>query len=204
MNKKQAPIRSILALLSLTSSLMAQAGSFAALPRAGAAIKDEGKVDVCALLTIAEVQNVQGEPVKEAKRTADRIAEMQMAQCLFRTVTPAKSVSLALASPDPAAASELTPRQFWRRQFHDGESQPEKHADKNRASRQDQDGESARPLLIAGIGEEAFWVGSSISGALYVLKGKMFLRISVGGVRDEAARRAKSRTLALAAVKRLM
>jgi len=32
--------------------------------------------------------------------------------------------------------------------------------------------------------EEAYWVGNSISGALYVL-GQLFLRISVGGVRED-------------------
>jgi hypothetical protein len=46
-------------------------------------------------------------------------------------------------------------------------------------------------------------VGNSISGALYVLKGNSFLRISVGGVREESARMEKSKALAHAALKRL-
>jgi hypothetical protein len=33
------------------------------------------------------------------------------------------------------------------------------------------------------VGEEAYWLGSPMVGALYVLKANTFLRISVGGVR---------------------
>lgn len=40
-------------------------------------------------------------------------------------------------------------------------------------------------------------------GALYVLKGNTFLRISVGGVREEPARIEKSVALARLALKRL-
>jgi len=38
-------------------------------------------------------------------------------------------------------------------------------------------------------------VGNPISGALYVLKGDAFLRISVGGEKDESVRIKKTRTL---------
>jgi len=54
-----------------------------------------------------------------------------------------------------------------------------------------------------GVGEEAFWVGNRIMGALYVLKGNAFLRISVGGEKDESVRITKTKTLAQKALKRL-
>jgi len=57
--------------------------------------------------------------------------------------------------------------------------------------------------MIKGVGEQAYWVGSPMVGALYVLKGNTFLRISVGGVREEAARIQKSVALARLALKRL-
>jgi len=57
--------------------------------------------------------------------------------------------------------------------------------------------------LIAGVGEEAYWTGNRFAGALYVLRGDMFLRISVGGIRDQQARIATAKALALAALKRL-
>ncbi len=62
--------------------------------------------------------------------------------------------------------------------------------------------ELRKPRPIDGLGEEAYWVGNPISGALYVLKGNSFLRISVGGVREESARIEKSKALARAVVKR--
>jgi hypothetical protein len=49
----------------------------------------------------------------------------------------------------------------------------------------------------------AYWVGTPITGALYVLQGDNFVRISVGGVGEESARIERSKVLARAAVKRL-
>ena len=46
-------------------------------------------------------------------------------------------------------------------------------------------------------------MGNPISGALYVLKGDAFLRISVGGEKDESVRIKKAKTLAEKALKRL-
>jgi len=47
------------------------------------------------------------------------------------------------------------------------------------------------------------WVGNPVSGALYVLQGNLFLRISVGGVPKESTRIAKSKSLASAILRRL-
>jgi hypothetical protein len=41
------------------------------------------------------------------------------------------------------------------------------------------------------------------AGALYVLKGNTFLRISVGGIREEPVRIEKSKALARIAIKRM-
>ena len=54
-----------------------------------------------------------------------------------------------------------------------------------------------------GLGDEAFWIGSRVGGALYVLKKDLFFRISVGGAGDEKAKLNKSRTLAQNVLKRL-
>ena len=53
------------------------------------------------------------------------------------------------------------------------------------------------------MGDEAFWVGDPLTGALYVLRGEVFLRVSVGGPRDQAQKIKHARTLALYALKRL-
>lgn len=51
--------------------------------------------------------------------------------------------------------------------------------------------------------KKAYWVGGPIAGALYVLQGNTFLRISVGGIHEESARIEKSRALARIALKHL-
>ena len=124
-----------------------------------------------------------------------------MSQCLFRTASPSKSVSLAVAS-----AGSVSPRAFWQKQFHSGKPESEeKEKDKPAAERKNarQEEESTLPRMIKGVGEQAYWVGSPMVGALYVLEGDTFLRISVGGVREEAARIQKSVALARLALKRL-
>jgi hypothetical protein len=53
------------------------------------------------------------------------------------------------------------------------------------------------------VGEEAFWTGTRVGGALYVLKGNVYIRISVGGPGDQNAKMEKSKTLAEKVVGRL-
>lgn len=168
------------------------------------------EIDVCALLTRAEIEGVRGEPVKETRPSSGPTGGFLTLQCFFRTTTSAKSVSLALAVPDPAKPSAPGPRGYWQRQFHPPE-QPEKekdepaagHAKAPKKTEEEREKELSKPRPVGGIGEEAYWVGNRISGALYVLKGNAFLRISVGGEKDEPARIAKTKTLAQKALKRL-
>jgi len=71
------------------------------------------------------------------------------------------------------------------------------------SARREREEELRKARAINGIGDEAYWVGNPLTGALYVLRGNSFLRVSVGGVREEAARIEKSKALAQAALKRL-
>ena len=158
-------------------------------------------IDPCSLLNSKEIAAVQGEPVQDTKPNQQPGSGLIMLQCLFRTTTPAKSVSLAVATPSAAS-----PRAFWRKQFHAGgsaakQNKAEKKSVADRGEREDD--ESTRPRTIAGLGEEAYWVGGPIAGALYVLKGNTFLRISLGGIRKESARIEKSKALARIALKRM-
>ena len=63
--------------------------------------------------------------------------------------------------------------------------------------------EAPKPRHVDGLGEEAYWVGNGITGALYVLQGDVFVRISVGGVHDESARIEKAKALARDVMRRL-
>ena len=162
----------------------------------------QSRPDPCKLLTSADIQAVQGDAAQETKPSTQPAGGLLMSQCLFRTASPSKSVSLAIASP-----GSVSPRAFWQKQFHSAQAESEerereKPAAKSKPAKQEED-ESTRPRTIKGVGEQAYWVGSPMVGALYVLKDNTFLRISVGGVREESARIKKSMALARLALKRL-
>ena len=148
---------------------------------------DQPQVDVCALLTSADFESVLGETIKERKPGTQPAGALQTSQCFFAT-SSAKSVSLTLTRTNPGGRGGLTAREYWRRQFAASEHDA---ADDRRA----------RP--IAGLGDEAFWTGNRFAGALYVLRGDAFLRVSVGGIRDENKRIEASQRLAREALRRL-
>jgi hypothetical protein len=178
------------------------AGAVSAAQKTSPDATGRAKPDPCALLTSADIHRVQGDPVQETKPTTQPGGGLVMSQCLFRTANPSKSVSVAIASP-----GSISPRTFWQQQFRSEKPTSEEKTEKQPAAgskgEKEEDEESTRPRTIKGLGEQAFWVGSPMVGALYVLKGNTFLRISVGGVREESARIAKSIALARSALKRL-
>src|ERR1700676_3679850 len=171
-----------------------------------AATSASGKKGACILLTSAEIEAVQGEPVKETKASVQPNGEMLVSECLFHTTTFAKSISVALATPSSAKPSALTPRKFWQKQFHAPDMEEDKmSAAGKRAQKPEPEGEeeAREPRRIEGLGEEAYWMGTPITGALYALQGDTFVRISIGGVGEESVRIEKSKVLARAVVKPL-
>ena len=99
----------------------------------GSSAAAKGRIDACALITKAEIEAVQGEPVKETKSSELPSGSFVMSQCVFLTPTFAKSVSLALATPDPVKRSALTPREFWRKQFHPPEQEKGEKGEEEKA-----------------------------------------------------------------------
>lgn len=154
------------------------------------------KVDACALLTTAEIRAVLGETMTDPKPNTQPAGGVLLFQCVFGT-TSRRSVSVAVAGPATSGGTPLTPREFWRRQFHPA-------ARDARHEREDREIEGeGRPRAIAGVGDEAFWTGNRIAGALYVLRRDTFVRISIGGIPDERERIEKTKALARAAIRRL-
>ena len=146
---------------------------------------------------------MQGEAVQETKPSAQQGGGLLMSQCVFRTAVPSKSISVALAS-----AGSTSPRAFWTRQFRSGKTEDDAEhsastATKTASASKEKEEESTRSRPMPGVGEEAYWVGGPLVGALYVLKRDTFIRISVGGIRQEPLRIQKSIALARAALKRL-
>lgn len=190
-------------LLRLMLCFQLLAGVLWAVPKdAHNSTKQANAADPCKLLTTGDIQTIQGDAVQETKPGTQPSGGLIMSQCLFRTANPSKSVSVAVAS-----AGSISPRVFWQKQFQsDNPESGEKNTDKaasEHKNAKEEEGESTRPRTIKGVGEQAYWVGSPMVGALYVLKRNTFLRISVGGVHEESARIEKSVALARLALKRL-
>jgi hypothetical protein len=142
----------------------------------------------CTLLTKEEIQAVQGETFKDTKPSHKLAAGLSVSQCYFELPTAANSVVLTVTRK---AEGGREPSQTWQDMFH-----REKESEKR-------DEKGAEPQKIDGLGEEAFWTGTRIGGALFVLKDNCYIRISVGGAGDQAQKIEKSKTLAKSVLKRL-
>jgi hypothetical protein len=164
------------------------------------------KIDACALLTSQEIESVQGEAVKETKLSEQSGGGFTVSQCFFSLPTFTNSVSLLVAQKGDGAGAK-DPKLFWRETFHKDEREErererdKKDRDKKRGEEEEE--ESSPPLKVAGIGDEAFWMGSRVGGALYVLKGNAYVRISIGGPADQANKIKRSKALAQKAIARL-
>ena len=150
--------------------------------------------DPCRLLSDVEVRAVQGHAPAQKIPSEQPAGSFRFTQCLYRTPEFSSSVSVALGVPLTTDSKRSGPRQYWERQFNreEREERGESGEEKDRP-----------PKRLAGLGEEAFWVGDPVTGALYVLRGEVFLRVSVGGPPDQSEKIKRARTLAIYALKRL-
>ena len=184
--------------------------------------------DVCSLLTGADIAALLDEPLDAIKPSVQSAGNLKMSHCLFVTRDFAKSASLDVATPGASDSGGRKLRAFWRDQFHSPREQEGRPASSRKIpaqsafsapraipimetettarrseSESDAEAEAGKPRRIPGVGEEAYWVGSPQVGALYVLQGNLFLRISVGGIIEESARIAKSKSIANVVLPRL-
>jgi hypothetical protein len=160
------------------------------------------KVDACALLTSKEIEAIQGEAPKETKLTGQSAGGFSMSQCFFTLPTFTNSISLSLTQQGEGAGAR-EPKDYWRDTFHN-EKDKDKDKDKDRDKKKgEEEEEGAPPEKIAGVGDEAYWVGSRVGGVLYVLKGNAYLRVSIGGAADQANKIKVSKLLAQKVLTRL-
>jgi hypothetical protein len=173
----------------------------------------ETKYDACTLITNQEIEAIEGSPVKETKPSGRSENGLRFAQCFYTTAEFNRSVSLAVTQTDPDAPAKRSVKEYWEGMFekYKGEQKgPERESDKEKKeSLQEQrrekgeEAESVPPKKITGVGEEAFWIGSRVGGALYVRKSNAFIRVSVGGPDPEAGKIEKCKALAQKAIDRL-
>ncbi len=164
----------------------------------------KSKVDACGLLTSDDLKSVQGEAYKEAQRSDRQDGDFIIAQCYYALPTSANSVVLNVTTAREGVSTN--PRKFWESTFaHSSESPRERDKEKEKAKSGEkrEEEEAPKPEKIAGLGEDAYWLASHVGGALYVLKGDEFFRISVGGAGDAKSKLTKSKTLAEKVLKKL-
>lgn len=136
--------------------------------------------DACHVLTKADTEAVQGEAFTDTKLTP---RDGGASQCFYELPTFTKSVSVDVRYRGG--------RKFWDETFeHEREGE-------------EKDEKVAPPLKVRGVGSEAMWVGGKVAGSLYVRKGDAVLRVSVGGAGDTKEKLARSKRLALRALKRM-
>ena len=145
----------------------------------------------CTLLSNADIQRVQGEAVKEMKTNDRSEGALLISHCFYLLPTFYKSVSFEVTRTDASKGARRGARERWNEVFH------QEH------EREDKEEEASKSMPVSGIGEEAFWTGNRINGALYVLKKGTYLRISIGGPEDETMKIKKAKSLAARALARL-
>jgi CO dehydrogenase/acetyl-CoA synthase beta subunit len=117
-------------------------------------------------------------------------------------------VSLEVTQSNPAGKSQKGLKEFWKERFHpstdkDKKGERDSEEEEERGKGREEEEEESKPLPVSGIGEDAFWVGNRVAGALYVLKNNAMVRISIGGRDEPQTKINKSKALAQKAIQRL-
>lgn len=176
-------------------------------PVSSEAVAVKPKIDACALLTSKEIEAIQGEAIKETKLTGQTAAGFSLSQCFFTLPTFTNSISLLVAQRGEVAGAR-DPKDYWRDTFHEDRGKDE-DKDRDRAKEgakkkvEVEEEEGPPPRKVSGVGDEAYWTGSRVGGALYVLKGNSYVRISIGGPSNQDDKIRKSKTLAQRALAHL-
>jgi hypothetical protein len=171
-------------------------------------VAQQTRSDACALITSAEVQAIEGLPVKDTKPSQQSDGKFRYSQCFYTTEVFNMSVSLALTERDPASDSARDPREFWKDAFGRYEETQKEITDEEREKKQslNEEEEEARarpPKKIEGLGDSAWWTAGRVGGAIYVLKNNAFIRVSVGGTGKEEEQMERAKKLAAKALSRL-
>jgi hypothetical protein len=147
--------------------------------------------DICGVIPSSAIESAQGAPVLSTKSSQRETGGLTIAHCYYMLANQAQSVSLEVTLPGSEAATRSHPRQYWRTHFG-----RDREIGEGEAREQERDASAE----VSGLGREALFEGNGPVGALYVLDGDRFLRISIGSSADPASRVEKSKALARAAL----
>jgi len=152
--------------------------------------------DVCALIEKSEIASVQGEPVRSVAPSSHTSDGLIFSQCYYTVMSAdgSKNLSVHLQVIRSAAKSpgRNVVRDFWEKLKREKDKSEEEERE-----------EAEKPLPVSGLGDEAFWMGNNLMGAIYALKKDKIVRVSVGGPGDAKTRIEKSKTLAQKSLQRL-
>jgi hypothetical protein len=175
----------------------------------GASASGVAASDACALIEKSEVAAVQGLDVQQVQPTAQKSGDLYVSQCYYTVVSADGSknfsVYVQLIRPDPKGARTRARREFWAARFGREGRERRREAEERGGAREEEAEAINAPVRVAGVGDEAFWLGSSRGGALYVLKRdkESVLRVTAGGEGGARADVEKAKTLAKKALARL-
>jgi len=170
----------------------------------------ERRIDVCALISREDVQSIQGSTIKEIKSSENTNGGFHTTDCSYIGESADQSVTLSLVQKNSGSPNAIDPKQYWKTSFSrysDESKQLETETDKDKS-----EGEHEievhpvnvrPPKRIEGLGDAAFWMTDFNGGALYVLKGDVFIHIRISGPESEESRIDKSKALAGKAVSQL-
>lgn len=170
----------------------------------------EGKVEICDLLASKDLQTGLGETLKEAFPSARSEGGFRISQCVY-SLSPTTNTITVLVAQRAESAGARDPKEFWDETFrHGGEEAKVRAQQKDGAkagsmpeARGNENIRAVPPQQISGLGDDSYWTGNRVGGALYVLKENTYFRISVGGPGDQAAKIKKSTALAQIVLKQL-
>jgi len=173
----------------------------AAVPRAAASTA----ADACRLLTRSEIGRAQKGSVVETKSTSRESGGFAILACFYRVEPFDRSVSLELTRRAQGSAAH-DPRERWERMFSNSEESDDEDgaegSDKSAKSAKEKSEKESPPRPVSDVGEAAYWIPNPVSGALYVLKGNSYLRVSLGGPDPETVKIERASELARKALAR--
>lgn len=135
-------------------------------------------LDVCGLLASAEIEAIQGAPVRDAQPSIQKHGHLAISQCYY-TVHSSDgsknlSVYLQVVQLDPNSARPDALKEFWEEKFGPGNT----YESKERKGVVSEKKRIEPPSPVSGIGDKAFWLASARGGALYVLANDKVVRVS--------------------------
>jgi hypothetical protein len=183
-------------MINLLTAFLLMMGTAAASPRLP---------NACQLLTARDIARVQGQEFRSVKLTETDANGLTVSQCFYTLPSFTNSVSVDLMRGKTAS--------FWRGHFSNAREAADDDEDRDRdraaskkgasASREAEEEHQSAALKVKGIGDDAVWSGNRVAGALYVLKGDLIVRVSVGGGGSQEQKIERSKKLAARALRKL-